>query len=237
MQDFERYFLMAFGAVLALVGVLLFSRRTGAESNKLKFMGMEFELSAPSLVIFILGCGLIIFPFMQVGNNGEVVKTSDPAPPPKVAMVQDPDQSSLVPAKTTSIVNPAEKEDQQAALMKKIAELEKKMEAQKKSTPPVNTVVPAPEINISGQWESDEGIQYVFVQSGNRVTFQEVNMIAGITAAGEGTINGRHVQLNYVTLVGTNGSAQLTLGEDHDEMNGSFTDHFSGMTQAINIYR
>jgi hypothetical protein len=149
----------------------------------------------------------------------------------------DSDGRLNTPTDRRTNYRPAQKEDQQAALMKKIAELEKKMEVQKKSTPPVNTVVPAPEINISGQWESDDGIQYIFVQSGNRVTFQEVNMIAGITAAGEGTINGRNVQLNYVTLVGTNGGAQLTLGEDHDEMNGSFTDHYTGMNQAINIYR
>jgi hypothetical protein len=64
----ERYFLMFFGAVLTLLGVYLFARRDSAGSNRLKLFGAEVELSAPSLVIVVLGVGLIGLP-LYLGSN------------------------------------------------------------------------------------------------------------------------------------------------------------------------
>ena len=64
MTDIEKYVLMGFGAILAIIGIILFAKKQGQEgTNKIKLLGAEFELSAPSLVIFIVGVALIISPF------------------------------------------------------------------------------------------------------------------------------------------------------------------------------
>ena len=53
---------MAFGALVAVVGLaLLYFRKEQAE-NKIKFLGQEFEISTPALVVFLVGCGIFVLP-------------------------------------------------------------------------------------------------------------------------------------------------------------------------------
>jgi tetratricopeptide (TPR) repeat protein len=60
----ERIPLMVFGGILAFVGVFLFATgKTTRGRNKITFFGATAELSTPSLIIFIVGCGLFVFPF------------------------------------------------------------------------------------------------------------------------------------------------------------------------------
>lgn len=54
--------LMAFGALVAVVGLaLLYFRKEQAE-NKIKFLGQEFEISTPALVVFLVGCAIFVLP-------------------------------------------------------------------------------------------------------------------------------------------------------------------------------
>ena len=237
MTEIERYFLMAFGALLAIVGIVLFARKSGSGQNKLKFFGAEFELSAPSLVIFVLGCGLVVFPFIQG------VKQSQATTPPQPKPSEIPVASGPVSDQPTALVehadqaNASEMQAQQDALMKKLEDMERKLSAKASAPDPMVANVRPQTVNVAGEWESDAGDMYIFAQVGNRVTFREVNLMSGVTAAGEGTINGRRIQLQYTTFVGTTGSAQFTVGEDNDELSGSFTDHVSGMSQALYLTR
>ena len=80
-------FVIAFGAVLAAVGIALFAvfRFRGAEAarNKIEILNIKFELSHPSLVIFALGCVLIIVPF-STGSN-----TQEDGPTPRIGARTD----------------------------------------------------------------------------------------------------------------------------------------------------
>ena len=62
--------LMAFGALVALVGLaLLYFRKEQAE-NKIKFLGQEFQISTPALVVFLVGCAIFVLPsVMQVQSQ------------------------------------------------------------------------------------------------------------------------------------------------------------------------
>ncbi len=234
MPEIERYFLMLFGALLALVGIFLFARKIGSGQNKIKFLGAEFELSAPSLVIFVLGCLLIVFPYMlaQKDGNGDKVNKGE-------VSISSSEEPLLGAPPVTETPEKPEVAANQDELLQKLSEMDKKLDAQQASLQSSkNKSAPvAKPVNISGEWVSGTGDGYVFQQAGNRVTFREVNMISGITAAGEGTISGRNVNLVYTTFVGTTGSAQLQVNQDADQMSGSFTDNVSRMTQPIFLSR
>jgi hypothetical protein len=60
---------MVFGSVLAIVGIFLFAFFTwfkGEDSrpNRIQVLHIEFDISHPALVIFLVGCGLIVLPFL-----------------------------------------------------------------------------------------------------------------------------------------------------------------------------
>ena len=49
------------GAAFAITGIVLFAKKGVSGKNTIKMLGAEFQLSGSSLVIFVLGCLLIIF--------------------------------------------------------------------------------------------------------------------------------------------------------------------------------
>lgn len=70
MESTEKYIAMAIGATLAFTGVLLFAKSKTEGRNTIKLPGgIEFELSAPSLVIFISGLVVFCLPFMIGRQN------------------------------------------------------------------------------------------------------------------------------------------------------------------------
>ena len=53
--------ILALGAIFAVVGIVFFARKGISGKNAIKIFGAEFQLAGSSLVIFVLGCVLIIF--------------------------------------------------------------------------------------------------------------------------------------------------------------------------------
>jgi hypothetical protein len=54
--------LMAFGAFVAVVGLALLYLRKEQAENKIKFLGQEFQISTPALVVFLVGCAIFVLP-------------------------------------------------------------------------------------------------------------------------------------------------------------------------------
>jgi len=80
--DIEKCILMGFGAIIAVIGIVLFVKKQGQEgTNRIKLLGAEFEFTAPSLVIFIVGVALIIAPFFvhKSVSQPDSQKTSPPS--------------------------------------------------------------------------------------------------------------------------------------------------------------
>lgn len=63
MNDTDKYLIMGIGLLFALLGIYMFFRKTAEGTNKIKLLKLEIELSAPSLVIFVIGALLVVFPF------------------------------------------------------------------------------------------------------------------------------------------------------------------------------
>lgn len=68
MDILEKAIVMGVGGLFAIAGITLFTyfrvKGTRGETNKIKILGAEFQVSAPSLVIFIIGTALFVFPFL-----------------------------------------------------------------------------------------------------------------------------------------------------------------------------
>lgn len=102
MSQGERYLILAIGIVLMAVGIILFYKMKSQGNNRIKLFGMEAELSAPSLVIFVFGSAFVMFPFL-VGQSTGVIDGSD-APPvvqlpnlPELPMLNQPSVSAPEP--------------------------------------------------------------------------------------------------------------------------------------------
>ena len=55
---------LAFGAFLAVAGLVLLLREQKSAGNKIKFLGQEFELSSTALVVVVMGCAIFALPFL-----------------------------------------------------------------------------------------------------------------------------------------------------------------------------
>lgn len=60
------YITMAFGAVLAILGVVLFAKKGAQGSNTVKMLGFEFQLTGSSLVIFVVGVTTFLYPLLKL---------------------------------------------------------------------------------------------------------------------------------------------------------------------------
>ncbi len=100
MTEQERLLFYAVGIVSMLTGVVLFYKMRGQGNNRVKFLGIEVELSAPSLVIFVFGAGFLMFPFL-VAQTPSAVDPAEPfvnvdAPLPMPAVVAHPETFDLM---------------------------------------------------------------------------------------------------------------------------------------------
>lgn len=97
-------------------------------------------------------------------------------------------------------------------------------------------------VRIGGKWNDyNTGASYVFAQNGNTVNFQEHSLNDFgqpiVSAEGTGSISGRNIQINYMTMFGTSGVANLTVAPDNSNISCTFRDNTSGVTMNMNLMR
>ena len=63
MQKVE-YIIMAFGALLSVTGVILFSRMGAKGTNTIKWRGLELSFTGSSLLIFLVGSAMFLTPLL-----------------------------------------------------------------------------------------------------------------------------------------------------------------------------
>jgi hypothetical protein len=92
---------LVLGAIFAGAGIALFAKRGISGQNTIKVAGMEFQLAGSSLVVFVVGCGLIV-----VATRLPTVSTKGPKEP---APSVPPAVQGTPPEFTTQHVYPPEK--------------------------------------------------------------------------------------------------------------------------------
>ncbi|MGB1243739.1 MAG: hypothetical protein ACPG49_14535, partial [Chitinophagales bacterium] len=82
---------------------------------------------------------------------------------------------------------------------------------------------------------------YVFEQNGNNIVFQEHSINAYgalvVSAEGSGRVSNRNISINYVTMFGTNGVANMTITSNGNNISGTFRDNVSGVVVNMNLWR
>ena len=92
-------------------------------------------------------------------------------------------------------------------------------------------------MDISGPWQSEDGLHYEFTQSGNHILLNVKNVYGAVVSSGEGSIAARKVELNYVLSNLTVGGLQLTVAGNGNEMRGTYKNVTMGLSGRIILSR
>ena len=78
MSDTEKLAIMAFGALLAIAGLVMLFKGGKESRNVIKAFGAEFELSSSGIVVFLVGAALFVAPFFIAQDR--TVRTAPAVP-------------------------------------------------------------------------------------------------------------------------------------------------------------
>lgn len=237
MPPIEKLIIMAFGALLAIIGVVLFARGTGkAEgTNKIKFAKLEFEFSAPSLFIFVVGCGLLVFPYF-LGEGQRLMGSPTETNTAGSGLVANIAPTAADDSDATSAERQQSLEIRLADLQSRIDQAERSESLPKPtSTPPSRNQTTRTTNSITGQWSSATGSSYMLQQQGENVSIQEYTLGA-VSAVGEGTFDGRNLDASVQTLMGEV-DIDLDLSADGRRLSGELTYSLTGGVTRFEMYR
>lgn len=90
-------------------------------------------------------------------------------------------------------------------------------------------------IAVGGTWLADNGYNYVFQQYGDAVAFSEVGGY-GVTATGQGRIDGNRLDITFQAWDQSNGTSELVLQPD-GSLSGTVTNITLGTSFPIHMFR
>ncbi|MDP9696669.1 UNVERIFIED_ORG: hypothetical protein J2X79_004252 [Arthrobacter globiformis] len=93
----------------------------------------------------------------------------------------------------------------------------------------------APAIGVDGNWQANNGFTYIFQQYGDAIAFSEVSEF-GVTAAGQGHITGKQVDVTFQAWNQSIGRSELILNSD-GTLSGSVTNVTQGVSFPIVMTR
>ncbi|HXF99668.1 MAG TPA: hypothetical protein VNL69_02735 [Bacteroidota bacterium] len=129
----------------------------------------------------------------------------------------------------------------QMQLEAKLREMEQRMAQQAQAgTSSMQQAQPFQDIaQLHGTWYFDNGAYWSINQSGVSVSVQEYSYLFGeqlLTAGGQGTVIGQRAFIDFTTIGGGSGRAELTLTGNHT-LTGTLKDAFGNPLMALNLTR
>ncbi len=91
--------------------------------------------------------------------------------------------------------------------------------------------------NVAGYWQSPTGLNYGIAQQGSSLTIQENNPLLGVTAVGQGGLQGVNLSFTITTAAGTTGVAHLQLSPDGRQLVGQYRDNVTGVVVPLQLFR
>jgi uncharacterized protein DUF2510 len=170
---------------------------------------------AVPILIVLIGGGVIAYA-MARDQDVEGVKLSD--------------SGIEVAFASSGSVSSTEIEAKQADLEQQVRALRDNARSEASSRPP-----PPATTDLSGNWLSPTGLRYQIQQFGANAVITEMSPW-GISAAGQGTVNGDEATFAYQAADGTTGQAVLRLTDD-STLEGTFTNHTVGTTVPVRLTR
>ncbi|MBI5056724.1 MAG: hypothetical protein HZB61_08930 [Nitrospirae bacterium] len=174
----------------------------------------------------ILGTLIVIFGLYLLYPESTIKKIKIPG------LIEAELERKLAPEENIQSIPKAELAKRQEELKRELSQTETRMET---AVPPAQ---PNYELsNISGIWQAAGGISYTIQQSGNMIALQEMNVVYGVTAVGQGSLSGQSVNVAYNTIVGTTGRLILEISKDGRQLTGSYSDAVTGISGPVTLYR
>jgi hypothetical protein len=94
------------------------------------------------------------------------------------------------------------------------------------------------QMNLGGPWQGAQGLyNFTLTQSGSQLALQWFEPMRGLIAVGQGQVHGETVHLNYTTIFGTQGVAQLQASPDGHQLTGGFQDMTTGYQGQLFLTR
>lgn len=118
---------------------------------------------------------------------------------------------------------------QQQNLEKRVSELEQ--EAKNQSASQVATPTSP---DLRGNWTGENGLTYTIQQYGDQVVIEEITPY-GITAVGQGRVEGDSLNFDYQSLDGSYGRALFSI--NGDTLQGSFNNDYYQVSVPAVLYR
>lgn len=143
-----------------------------------------------------------------------------------------PQVDSELPDDRYSDLGKDELVSRQAELEQRLREMEAQIQRQQTDAP---EEMSGP--NLTGNWQSAQGLTYAITQQGAALTIQEINPFYGITAIGEGTLGDGTIVLSYRTAANTVGEGRLKLSANGRRLSGTFRDTYSGFTTPVQLQK
>ncbi len=164
---------------------------------------------------------------------------SEPATPPPQRVASGAPPKGMASEVSVKKMGQEAMHSRQVELEQRLRDMEEALKrAERGGAPRTSTAAkPARRVSLTGTWQSPEGLSYVIHQEGEDLTIQEVSPLYGVTAVGEGTIEGQKVEISYATAVGTMGKADLTLASSGKELTGTFKDLTTGASLPLTLRR
>jgi hypothetical protein len=97
--------------------------------------------------------------------------------------------------------------------------------------------MPLQPTNVAGYWQSPTGLNYAIAQQGSSLTIQENNPLLGVTAVGNGGLQGVNLSFTITTAAGTTGVAHLQLSPDGRHLVGQYRDNVTGVVVPLQLFR
>lgn len=93
-----------------------------------------------------------------------------------------------------------------------------------RATPPASEITETITRDVSGEWRMtpDNGFTYRLTQDGTFLIIREIDSDGRVTGYGEGSVVGSLVSIEFVTLDGSLGTAQLNIAPAWDTLSGTF---------------
>lgn len=177
--------LMVVGALLILTGVILFAsgKRESANSSQVEGFGIKLNVSNPSIILIVLGIGLLLAPRLLPGDRGA---EGEPAPGPVVDRAE-----YQAPATTTVDAPPPASEEITGTQQAEPNEVARRPEAVVAAVTPTprqeSATTPASNVFLpSGTWNlvdyEEDGMDFTDNLRGNISFQQQSPNVVGWTA-------------------------------------------------------
>jgi hypothetical protein len=194
----------------------------------------SFWSTVPGIITAIATLITAIGGFLVVLNQiGVFGSKHDPKADEKKVVTGTADQNEV------QNLSDAEVKLKQMELEARLREMEQRLTRQNQSSG--SPQQPFQDIaQMAGRWYFDNGAYWAINQSGVNISLEEYSFLFGsqiLTAGGQGTVIGNKAFIDFTSLSGATGKAEVALASDGESLRGLLKDSFGNTLMTLHLTR